>query len=225
MKPAPVIIIILLFLCSLRIAFAQFGNETITITTYYPSPYGVYKNMRIYPSDEPTDESVKQSGTMYFDKNNDTLFIYSENQGKFLPVGASLSAPPGPGNYLVNAAHSEQDCVDAKGELIDTDVGLRQCRFGNVTDHVSVCPAGWTRYKLYGTIEPVDCRNLAGPVGCGAATCPVPGLAWGRVVLNSPCLPGCLNTCVESGVTCICNWQGMGCLVTCSVDLSQVGCY
>ncbi|MCX5708225.1 MAG: hypothetical protein NTY14_04530 [Candidatus Omnitrophica bacterium] len=29
-------------------------SETLTITTYYPAPYGVYRNLRLHPSVEPT---------------------------------------------------------------------------------------------------------------------------------------------------------------------------
>ena len=43
--------IIVVILLSLTItAFAQGGNETITITTYYPSPYGVYRDLNAMKS-------------------------------------------------------------------------------------------------------------------------------------------------------------------------------
>jgi len=80
-------LIIIIILLSLTIpAFAQFGNETITITTYYPSPYGVYRNLEMYPSDEPT-VGVKP-GVMYFNKYNSTLLIYINSTAKWQPVGA-----------------------------------------------------------------------------------------------------------------------------------------
>jgi hypothetical protein len=45
----PTVLIITLFLCFLMFSLA-FADEQITITAYYPSPYGVYKTFRIYPS-------------------------------------------------------------------------------------------------------------------------------------------------------------------------------
>jgi hypothetical protein len=43
-------------------------DESITITTYYPSPYGVYKQMRLYPTDDidPT-AACSNKGEMYYD--------------------------------------------------------------------------------------------------------------------------------------------------------------
>ena len=60
--------IILIFLC-LTVCSAQNQEESITITTYYPSPYGVYKNLRLYPTDEPTGSAVTE-GLMYYDKDD-----------------------------------------------------------------------------------------------------------------------------------------------------------
>ena len=38
-----------IFLSMATLAFAQSQSEQLTITTYYPSPYGVYKNVRLFP--------------------------------------------------------------------------------------------------------------------------------------------------------------------------------
>lgn len=43
-------------------------EETITLTTYYPSPYGVYNEMKLYPhSPSVTPCSSTQEGLMYYD--------------------------------------------------------------------------------------------------------------------------------------------------------------
>lgn len=39
-------------------------EETITLTTYYPSPYGVYKTLRIFPDGRP---ATCQEGELYYD--------------------------------------------------------------------------------------------------------------------------------------------------------------
>ncbi|MDD5236953.1 MAG: hypothetical protein PHU91_04760 [Candidatus Omnitrophica bacterium] len=37
-------------------SFAQTQSEQITLTTYYPSPYGVYKTLRLYPQSTAVEE-------------------------------------------------------------------------------------------------------------------------------------------------------------------------
>ena len=60
------------FLCPL--GFAQ--DETLTITTYYPSPYGVYRNLRLHPATaEPSCASADDEGVMYYDSNSDTVRV------------------------------------------------------------------------------------------------------------------------------------------------------
>lgn len=53
-------------------------DETITITTYYPSPYGVYKNLRIYPNNEYTpDTPCSTEGEMFYSSLSHKLYICS----------------------------------------------------------------------------------------------------------------------------------------------------
>ncbi|MDD5236954.1 MAG: hypothetical protein PHU91_04765 [Candidatus Omnitrophica bacterium] len=48
-------------------SFAQTQSEQITLTTYYPSPYGVYKTLRIYPADAaPQTCDSNGQGLMYY---------------------------------------------------------------------------------------------------------------------------------------------------------------
>lgn len=49
--------------------------EEITLTTYYPSPYGVYSEMRLYPKDSPTTCSGTQRGLMYYDDSENRLKV------------------------------------------------------------------------------------------------------------------------------------------------------
>ncbi len=67
-----VIIGLLLALVFGGICPAQTSNsEEITITTYYPSPYGAYKNLLLHPSDQPT--SGVEEGLMYYDSDKHIL--------------------------------------------------------------------------------------------------------------------------------------------------------
>ncbi|MFH1355311.1 MAG: hypothetical protein ABIH19_04090 [Candidatus Omnitrophota bacterium] len=54
----------------------SFAQDTLTITTYYPSPHGVYKSLRVYPNDD-TDPSAAcfDKGTMYYDDSESQLYI------------------------------------------------------------------------------------------------------------------------------------------------------
>ena len=81
---------------------SEFKNpgETITITTYYPAPFGVYRALRLAPSG-PVDEP--KEGEMYYDEQEHALKLYTGgkwsgivwfgNAGIFLKDGASVLAP------------------------------------------------------------------------------------------------------------------------------------
>ncbi len=53
----------------------SFGQEKLTLTTYYPSPFGVYDRLRLTPraslSAEEFCASVKDVGLMYYDDGSD----------------------------------------------------------------------------------------------------------------------------------------------------------
>jgi hypothetical protein len=56
--------------------FAQTNSsESITITTYYPSPAGVYRSVRLYPTDEPTDNIG--AGVMYYNRTENVIKFYN----------------------------------------------------------------------------------------------------------------------------------------------------
>jgi hypothetical protein len=59
-------------------AAAVCDAEEITLTTYYPSPYGVYSEMRLYPKAPPpvaTSCDDKQEGLMYYDNVAHALMV------------------------------------------------------------------------------------------------------------------------------------------------------
>ncbi len=64
------------------------GNESITIVTYYPSPVGSYKILRLMPTDDidPDSDMCERKGEMFFSEKNDCLYFCDSNK-KWQPVG------------------------------------------------------------------------------------------------------------------------------------------
>jgi len=87
--------------CALGLAWAQ-QDEKLTITTYYPSPTGVYQTLRIAPGGNPADCNdpiTAPLGKMYFDSTENSLYICSA-QGA--TAGYQL-VPGGNGAWAVNS--------------------------------------------------------------------------------------------------------------------------
>jgi hypothetical protein len=82
--------IILLCIFVLPISYTCFAqsdqSESLTISTYYPSPYGVYKTLRLAPSEQP-DGSVVQPGVMYFNRSDNETYIYNGSIWELLGSG------------------------------------------------------------------------------------------------------------------------------------------
>jgi hypothetical protein len=100
-KTLPFCILVLLITAP---CFAQFNQtESLTIVTYYPSPSGVYRSLRLNPTDEPTD--VVDRGVMYYNQTenvikfrNDTGWVNMTGGG-----GGYLARQSGTGNiYFAN---------------------------------------------------------------------------------------------------------------------------
>jgi hypothetical protein len=67
--------------------------EAITITTYYPAPFGVYEQLRLFPIAAPpaADCNLNSEGTMYFDNGSHQLKVCRQNAaGQFVWQSAGL---------------------------------------------------------------------------------------------------------------------------------------
>ena len=137
---------------------------------------------------------------------------------------------------LVNGAHTHNDCINAGGEVVDTDVELKQCKF-----NASECPSGWTHYKGYAATAPRTCIPYRpedyDPVLYG---CTTPSRSFGdgtRVVCNK-CFrtdpPECgpyqpMTVWLESCCYCTSNCTAGGTTITrdtwCWATVTQIGCY
>lgn len=61
-----------LFLMFCSVSLAQ---ESITITSYYPSPYGVYNELRLYPNASPSACNANNRGAMYYNSVNNEVRV------------------------------------------------------------------------------------------------------------------------------------------------------
>ncbi len=157
-----ILILIGIVFCASYVAFAQSNyTESLTITTYYPAPYGVYRQMEIHrgivfkgiDKDSLTDA---KKGELIFNQTDEKLYIY--NGTKWKSVGSQFDDSVG----LVNSAHTVGDCQAAGGEVVATDTGFKQCKFSGIS-----CPSGWTQYKGY---TETSCNYCTVTLSCG--TCP-----------------------------------------------------
>jgi len=89
----------LILVIGILIVFASFAfaqEEKLTISTYYPSPYGVYNEMRFYPHSPATLTcTLEQEGLTYFDSNEHILKVCACPGGD--STKCSWSAVPGRG--------------------------------------------------------------------------------------------------------------------------------
>ncbi len=83
-------------------AFAQSTTNTVTLTSYYPAPYGAYDRMRLVPRATLGGScTAAQEGTLYIP--NTTNLINQCRGGNWEPIGDGLwKLVPTPGNLAVH---------------------------------------------------------------------------------------------------------------------------
>jgi len=113
-----VIFIGLILFLGAGLCFAE--DETLTITTYYPAPYGVYKTLRLYPS--ATQPESCQEGELYYDSDDDKIYICSGDAG----------------------FETWQSVGGTHGTILYTRCAWASGGFGISTCLPPDCPAGWT---------------------------------------------------------------------------------
>ncbi len=91
--------VIHLVACFLLLAGYVYAQESLTITTYYPSPYGVYNELRLYPhviAGGSCTDSTK--GTMAYSSADEQLYLCQGAALGWLPLsnlwGAVASGSP-----------------------------------------------------------------------------------------------------------------------------------
>ena len=66
-----------LFLILMLPVFVSAQEETITVTTYHPSPLGIFHSFNLYPNDtvgtQPCNDNTE--GTLYYDRSDSNLYL------------------------------------------------------------------------------------------------------------------------------------------------------
>lgn len=108
---------------------------------------------------------------------------------------------------LVNGAHSQSDCTTAGGEIVDSDVSYKICRFSSVS-----CPSGWSPYKTFRTVTEASYTLVtSGNVGCGCSG----GTIW----------PGCYCTVTFASLAWSNNpYRTLSCSCYCHCDACDYNC-
>jgi hypothetical protein len=116
---------------TLGLCFAE--EESLTITTYYPSPYGVYKQLRLHPSNdiESDDCDDNNEGAMYYDSDDETVYVCKGEEEGWVALGGGCSDVPG---------------ADQSNCWLDVDEDGYSPRTGDCDETCADCYVGSTAY-------------------------------------------------------------------------------
>ncbi|MDP2923510.1 MAG: hypothetical protein Q8O30_07340 [Candidatus Omnitrophota bacterium] len=103
----PFLVFLSLFIfISIGPAFCQ-QTESITITTYYPAPFGVYGNLRLFPTTTIPACNANNEGVMYYDDRltvNQLMVCRETTPGTygFVVAGSNWTHPAGTNDLYAN---------------------------------------------------------------------------------------------------------------------------
>ena len=198
------IILFILVLFSTAICFAAQSNytESLTISTYYPAPYGVYRDLQArksfavgnYSASEVqslNSGDIRTSGVIIVGNGTTNVpgaIRFNDTSASFEGYSGSSWKPLGgsEGNPLVNSFHTQGQCTANHGELISiSGAAYPFCRI-NATE----CPSGWNQYLHWSTtvagqqvpdLPAVTCLSRSCPNKCTGAI-----LKWSHIWSDSP---------------------------------------
>ena len=103
-KVTPFLLCFLLVLAIASISFASDGQgEQLTITTYYPSPYGVYKTLRLFPFPDCGSVGGCQNGELCTQEGTGNFYICRSSSWEL--VGGGFWAGSGNNIYNINSGN------------------------------------------------------------------------------------------------------------------------
>ena len=172
-------------------AFAQFGNETITITTYYPSPHGVYGILRLYPRSAQPEEDNSFEGDLYYDDGTtdpvnrpEGVYVYNGSNWTKTSIGGgggggggiAYSGEP----YLVKLATPLQEAVPGSplqmpgGSATNNTLGPEQCGLRSCSARGSLTEIERYSFNIDRSGIQANIRatiNFPSREGCGCGSC------------------------------------------------------
>lgn len=162
MKQMFVLSVMLLFPA---VAGAQMNRtDSFTIATYYPSPYGVYRNLRLFPTNQPAASSTQQAGTMYYNGSERTVYINDGADWKQLgavgwEVRGNDLVNTNPGNVSIGVANPDAVLKVSGSVVVDGGVkvgmsttcnaaAVGTLRFNATANKFQYCAGGgsWTEF-------------------------------------------------------------------------------
>lgn len=140
--------------CLFIFAFAV--DETFTITTYYPSPYGVYKTLRLYPTDDILPTVSCNNGEMYYD-NSENKF-YGCSNTVWVELGSGGGGGVFGGMYEIGDDSGRPSspviaCPANRPYLPSGSFTTCHCETANPFTSDCSCPSGFTDSPLGITME------------------------------------------------------------------------
>ncbi|MCK5493530.1 MAG: hypothetical protein KAJ14_10510 [Candidatus Omnitrophica bacterium] len=113
------IVFICFIFCFNFITFDSFsqGTESLTITTFYPSPYGVFNTLRLFPTDsiDPVMDACAE-GELYYDQSDQQIYV----------CGGTGSWDSSTGNWTLNG-------TDLETNDLTWGVRIKKLAIGNAT--------------------------------------------------------------------------------------------
>ena len=115
MKKTLLFCLLILFVNTLCFAQSNY-TESLTVTTYYPAPYGVYQNLKLNPTDTVPSDSALSAGVMYYNNSMDVIRYYNNT------TWVNMTGEGGgywvlSGNNLTPVGSSNNISVKASGDI------------------------------------------------------------------------------------------------------------
>ena len=149
-----VLFVILVFAVLGVVVAAEAQEEQLTIATYYPSPYGVYKTLRLFPSDEfnPGD-SCPNAGEMIFDNSEQQTYVCANGKWEMLINGKDLVWFGDAGGLIRVGARARVEykgcngaiSMNAEAERRSDGIYTRAYTVATGAESVCNCDSGWVK--------------------------------------------------------------------------------
>jgi hypothetical protein len=104
------------------LSFAQTNQtDSLTISTFYPAPVGVYNNIKLVPGAQPANGTAANlTGTVYFNNTSRTVF-YRDNTTNWVPVGQGKTG------LKIESGHNVTPNVCEDSDLQDPPYDTQVC--------------------------------------------------------------------------------------------------